>query len=113
MLKPKKITLAYFSGTGCTKEVCLCFAQQLAKKGLESKTISLENIIFCWQNPRIVFLQCWEKENIWAQDFLALLVLKDGFHLQELKKLEYKDFDPDQTKFNQNGAWKGVSEYLK
>lgn len=43
MLKPKKITLAYFSGTGCTKEVCLCFAQQLAKKGLESKTISLEN----------------------------------------------------------------------
>lgn len=43
MLKPKKITLAYFSGTGCTKEVCLCFAQQLAKKGLESKTVSLEN----------------------------------------------------------------------
>jgi ferredoxin len=43
LLKPKKITLAYFSGTGCTKEVCLCFAQQLAKKGLESKTISLES----------------------------------------------------------------------
>ena len=43
MLKPKKITLAYFSGTGCTKEVCLCFAQQLAKKGLESKIIGLEN----------------------------------------------------------------------
>lgn len=43
MLKPKKITLAYFTGTGCTKEVCLCFAQQLAKNGLESKTINLES----------------------------------------------------------------------
>jgi ferredoxin len=43
LLKPKKITLVYYSGTGCTKEVCLCFAQQLAKKGLESKIIGLEN----------------------------------------------------------------------
>lgn len=43
IVKTKKITLAYFSGTGCTKEVCLCFVQELTKKGLESKTINLES----------------------------------------------------------------------
>ncbi|RFZ78711.1 hypothetical protein DS742_11410 [Lacrimispora amygdalina] len=288
MLKPKKITLAYFSGTGCTKEVCLCFAQELTKKGLESKTINLEShdpeklkqpdllVIFspvyafrlasitekwvkglpksnrtmvavvpvsgggdispntactiacrrilkkkgyhviyermivmpsnfgvdagreinlqllhrlpektkemiediltgehhfllaksrdrflamlgkgehlgaglfgasiqpsakcthcglCSQKcpacnikmkrgmPRFGFRCIWCLRCIYACPVHALkprilssVVLKDGFHLQELKKQDYKNFDPDQTNFNQNRAWKGVSEYLK
>ena len=288
MFKPKKISLVYFSGTGCTKEVCLCFAQQLAKKGLESKTISLENydpkklkqpdllVIFspvyafrlasitekwvrglpkssrtmaaiipvsgggdispntactivcrrilkrkgyhviyermavmpsnfginagreidqqlihilpektkemvedimagehhflkakpwdrflamigtaehlgarffgtfihpslkcthCGQcsqkcpvknirmdggKPKFGFRCIWCLRCIYAcpvhalkPGILSSVVLKNGFHLQEIKKQEYKDLDPDQTNFNQNGVWKGVSEYLK
>jgi len=43
---PKRITLAYFSGTGCTKAVCDCFEEQLRKMGVDSTVINIAD-----QNP--------------------------------------------------------------
>ncbi|MDF2511602.1 MAG: Ferredoxin [Herbinix sp.] len=38
---PQKVILAYFSGTGCTKEVCDCFEEKLRKKGIDCKKINI------------------------------------------------------------------------
>lgn len=38
---PKTILLAYFSGTGCTKEVCNCFADQLSKINIDTEKLNI------------------------------------------------------------------------
>lgn len=40
-IKPNRLTLAYFSGTGCTKMVCECFAKQFAEHGISSRIIDI------------------------------------------------------------------------
>lgn len=37
----KKVTLAYFSGTGCTKAVCDCFEQKLQEQGIKVTKINI------------------------------------------------------------------------
>jgi len=43
---PKKLILAYFSGTGCTKAVCDCFEEQLLNVGIDCTKI---NMVTCKQ----------------------------------------------------------------
>lgn len=43
---PKRLILAYFSGTGCTKAVCDCFEEQLLMLGIDCIKI---NIVTCKQ----------------------------------------------------------------
>ena len=38
---PERILLAYFSGTGCTKEVCDCFAKQLSKLNIDTTKVNI------------------------------------------------------------------------
>lgn len=38
---PKTILLAYFSGTGCTEEVCNCFADQLSKINIDTEKLNI------------------------------------------------------------------------
>ncbi len=38
---PERILLAYFSGTGCTEEVCECFAEQLSKLNINTAKMNI------------------------------------------------------------------------
>ncbi len=54
----KNITLAYFSGTGCTKAVCDCFEHKLQEQGIQVTKINIseENFpIYCKMDILIVF----------------------------------------------------------
>lgn len=65
----KRIILAYFSGTGCTEEVCACFAEQLSNLNITTVKINIAN-----SNPNVV------KEG----DLLIILSPVYGFRLASI-----------------------------